>query len=208
MQQQQAALDAIRPELVLSGWRVEIEKDANKFSLLFIDAVRNIGVGPAFRVLVYAPQPERKEKRLTVITDVNQIAVLAKDEKVSLDAIVRLAFKSESKSPSKILPLEVHLIYSDLRGNRFRTVYNVLASDQPVGLTERLGPGVSLRHRETSPDSKRRWWWPFLWPLHGPGLISDQTGLRHPKIDRDTPSSVSIKRSAISFTMCRSSERR
>lgn len=162
IQQQQAALDAIRPELVLSGWRVEIEKDANKFSLLFIDAVRNIGVGPAFRVLVYAPKGT--DKRLTIITDVKPIAVLAKDEKVTLDATVRLAFKSESKSPSRVLPLEVHVTYSDLRGNRFQTVYNVLASELPIGLTEQLGPGVALRHRHTAPVSGRRWWWPFLWP--------------------------------------------
>jgi hypothetical protein len=162
MQQQQAAMEAIRPELIVSGWRVDFEKDPDHFSRLFIDAVQNIGAGPAFRVLIYAPQPART--RLTVLTDVSQIAVIAKDVKVRVDATIKLAFKGEPKSSPKLLALEVHLTYSDLRGNRYRTLYDVLVSDQPIGLTEKLGPGISLRYRRTVPDSGGRWWWPFNWP--------------------------------------------
>jgi hypothetical protein len=82
MEQREGARDAIRPELVLSSWRLQLA-EADKQSQIAVGTVENIGNGPAFNVLIRGPSDPELVKRQ--LTESRRISVLPKDTEQDLN---------------------------------------------------------------------------------------------------------------------------
>lgn len=152
--QQQSTANAIRPELILAGWRSEFTRSGNAPPLQFtVSSIRNIGVGPALKVVGFTLHTERH-------------AVFSMGVPVigACDTVPAAGLGIVKWGTGKRWRVfRIHVGYSDVNDKRYETVYQMVATDDPyfVG-AERLADGLYSTFRFTAPV--RQGWWPFAWP--------------------------------------------
>ena len=139
----------IQPELILSGWEATLS-EPGKFSTVRIDEVRNIGSGPAFGVVVEVSDPPGLQ---SVAGGTVLVSVLARDAAQPLEMQIRVDVPAPRAGRElRALEFAMYVRYSDRRGHRYRTTYEVLIANKPYLGPESLGPNVVLENRRTTDD--------------------------------------------------------
>jgi hypothetical protein len=88
---------------------------------------------------------------------------MSPNEVVRVPASGMVMWGKQKEREARYVGFQIQILYWDINDNRYRTVYQLLASEDPIGGAEKLANGLFLLSRHTQADLKLRWW-PFPWP--------------------------------------------
>jgi hypothetical protein len=155
-QQVDSARAAIRPELILSGWQATT-KDPRQYSNVTFDEIENVGVAPAFNVMITGVLTTKKRGNdpLQEFCSVEpaRTSILRQSEKRSVDVqcnvLLPAPISPKALPDLRMAPLEINVLFSDSAGTRYCTTYEMLLSTGLMSGAEVVTPGLDISIRRT-----------------------------------------------------------
>jgi hypothetical protein len=155
-----SALDASRPELVLTDWAYDPDNTEGKIT---IKGIKNVGRGAALHALFMSdPDSIREGYAPTYIAITEKFTVIAPGEAVPLEAEITIFWKNIGASSEplvKMTQIGLILFSSDTRGMIYQTDYRLRAFNPSNTLRgmHQFAPGLhGTRQVKREPSWKRR----------------------------------------------------
>jgi hypothetical protein len=149
--QQQSTANAIRPELILTGWRSEPLGGRSAMLQFTVSGIRNVGVDPALKIVGYTSH----EVAPDVVFGMS-VPIVAVGETVEAAGRGMVMWGKGERYRG----FRIYVGYSDVSDKRYETVYQMVASKQHISGADRVADGLYSTFRFTTPVAQR---WPFAW---------------------------------------------
>jgi len=158
IQQERAAINSVRPELILSDWSYSKK---GKFCTVRVGTVENAGNGHAFQVLpgLDTCLPSGEEAEFTGHASAVWMPILRRGELKNVQWELGSILPQAAAEDADPFLLTLRVVFWDVIRTRYRTTYTLMVSakENVLSAGERVAPNLYLLNRRTEVTPTSRW---------------------------------------------------
>jgi len=158
VQQERSAINAVRPELIVTRWDYRVEKGLR---IVTVGTIENAGNGHAFHVIANDARlsPKSKEEERIVAFSTMHMPILRTGESKEVDW--EYVLPESETADDNALPTMLALQFTswDVNRNRYQTAHSLMVktSENVLCPGEEVAPDLYLWDRRTTFSSRSRW---------------------------------------------------